>query len=554
MGWNEKEMTCSEVLSLSPFQNAKCIAGNAGLNRIINHVNVMEVPDVAEWVRPGELLLTTGYPFRDQPMTLMHLIPELHKRGVAALAIKTKRFIQEIPEAAIALANRLQFPIFELPTDTVFSEITRDVMEHLMHQEVEQLSKLQERLQLITNGLLEGGGIEKLLVTLETVLGNPLIWIEDAERWRWRGVSQGTESFMEALASSSGDWLNGVRPAIRRGEVDLVNGYPLRTVWIGGRQVRIHSIFIQLSNRKQAALIAVEWNGPFLPVDLLTIDRVKSIIALEMMNSDALYAIETKYRDPFVQDWLWGRIPSMNDLRFRADACGCPLPEAAKYVVAIVNLDDMHEKISYFLSIEQRKLKPYEPSTLWMVQMDGELTIVMAYSEDEQINREKWGKYLLSWLKEAIAPMAKAVCFGNVVSSAVDLPISFQEAIRVSRLYPVSRFTGEIVTYDRLGMFPILMQLADSPERRRLLKTYVHPLIEADQQSNSQLIQTMKMFFAQNRNVRRTAEQLFTHYNTVLYRMERVQKVLCVDLEQGEHILMLEVALKLYDLDLVNSG
>ena len=51
-----------EALKLAPLQKTAVVGRAAGLDRIVRHVNVMEVPDILSWVKPDELLLTTAYP------------------------------------------------------------------------------------------------------------------------------------------------------------------------------------------------------------------------------------------------------------------------------------------------------------------------------------------------------------------------------------------------------------------------------------------------------------------------------------------------------------
>ncbi|MBM6384564.1 MAG: PucR family transcriptional regulator ligand-binding domain-containing protein [Paenibacillus sp.] len=74
--------TCSDVLLIPDFKEAVVLAGASGMQRMINRVNVMEVPDVIDWVRPGEFLITSGFPFRDQPEAIADIIPQLVEKGV----------------------------------------------------------------------------------------------------------------------------------------------------------------------------------------------------------------------------------------------------------------------------------------------------------------------------------------------------------------------------------------------------------------------------------------------------------------------------------------
>ena len=60
------QLTLREALTLAePLRQARVVAGESGLDNVIRSVNVMEVPDIVNWVHPGELLVSTLYPLRD---------------------------------------------------------------------------------------------------------------------------------------------------------------------------------------------------------------------------------------------------------------------------------------------------------------------------------------------------------------------------------------------------------------------------------------------------------------------------------------------------------
>ena len=44
-----------DILNVDLLAGAEVIAGESGMDHVITSVNVMEVPDIVDWVRPGEL-------------------------------------------------------------------------------------------------------------------------------------------------------------------------------------------------------------------------------------------------------------------------------------------------------------------------------------------------------------------------------------------------------------------------------------------------------------------------------------------------------------------
>ncbi|MFD2350501.1 PucR family transcriptional regulator ligand-binding domain-containing protein [Nonomuraea ferruginea] len=129
---------------MSTLAEARLIAGESGLGRIVQRLNVMEVPDILAWVKPHELLLTTGYPLRNTPQSLGRLVADLDERGLAALAIKLGRYVDELPSAMAEQADRLGFPLILLPNDVGFDDILNQVLTDILNRQAAVLVRAEE--------------------------------------------------------------------------------------------------------------------------------------------------------------------------------------------------------------------------------------------------------------------------------------------------------------------------------------------------------------------------------------------------------------------------
>ena len=54
-------MNVREALAVESLRTAEVVAGSGGLEREVRWAHVIDMPDPAPWVRPGQLLLTTGF-------------------------------------------------------------------------------------------------------------------------------------------------------------------------------------------------------------------------------------------------------------------------------------------------------------------------------------------------------------------------------------------------------------------------------------------------------------------------------------------------------------
>ncbi|MGI5906599.1 MAG: PucR family transcriptional regulator ligand-binding domain-containing protein, partial [Candidatus Pararuminococcus gallinarum] len=127
------EMTVAQALTVGALAQCKLIGGAQGVQKKISWVDTMEVPNISPWLKKNELLITTGYAIKNDTDALTGLIEDLYRVQAAGLAIKT-RFLGSISEDTIALADRLQVPLIEIPPDIPFIDITHPLMKALVDE------------------------------------------------------------------------------------------------------------------------------------------------------------------------------------------------------------------------------------------------------------------------------------------------------------------------------------------------------------------------------------------------------------------------------------
>ena len=71
----------------------------------------------------------------------------------------------------------------------------------------------------------------------------------------------------------------------------------------------------------------------------------------------------------------------------------------------------------------------------------------------------------------------------------------------------------------------------------------VEPLVEHDRRRGSDLVKTLKTYFAAGANASEAADRLFLHRNSMAYRLERVGKLTGLDLREPGEALALQLGL-----------
>ncbi|MDR3591443.1 MAG: PucR family transcriptional regulator ligand-binding domain-containing protein [Negativicutes bacterium] len=133
-------VTLRDMVGLAELGEMRLVAGSAGLDRVLNWAHVVDLPDVTEWVKGGELLFTTGIGIKSDLGQLAQIVRECHKMAVAGLVINVGPYIEQTPQEVIAVADELGFPVFELPWKVKIVEITRIIYNFIALKSIEEKS------------------------------------------------------------------------------------------------------------------------------------------------------------------------------------------------------------------------------------------------------------------------------------------------------------------------------------------------------------------------------------------------------------------------------
>ncbi len=112
------------------------------------------------------------------------------------------------------------------------------------------------------------------------------------------------------------------------------------------------------------------------------------------------------------------------------------------------------------------------------------------------------------------------------------------------RLQTSSTAEKKPLYYADLSIYRLLLQLEYSPELNAFQQETLGKLLAFD--GAAELVHTLETYFEHNANLAQTAEALFVHRNTLIYRMERIASITGLDLDQPEARLALQLALRIY--------
>lgn len=114
---------------------------------------------------------------------------------------------------------------------------------------------------------------------------------------------------------------------------------------------------------------------------------------------------------------------------------------------------------------------------------------------------------------------------GRECASLERLKESFQEASKCIVLGKKLSRDGQVLFWENLGFYHLLMAFDSKEPLDRYSHAVIGGLLQYDRENHTKLLETLEVYLEQNCSLKHTAEILYTHRNTVKYRITRIVEI-----------------------------
>ncbi|TDD45219.1 PucR family transcriptional regulator, partial [Nonomuraea terrae] len=478
-------------------------------------LNVMEVPDILAWVKPHELLLTTGYPLRNTPQSLGRLVADLDERGLAALAIKLGRYVDELPAEMVAQADRLGFPLILLPNDVGFDDILNQVLTDILNRQAAVLARAEEAHRALVHVVLAGGGLDEVAAEVAQLLDVSVAAVDGSGRVL---ASAGPAEHVAVLRES----LSHEGPPPRRGRV-------------------FASVPVLAGGHHHGRIVAYSPSGAIGDGDVGILERAATVAALVVTRQEAVNAVESKYRADFLRDALTGRAGTAERVTARAGAFGWDL--ARPVTVLVAELDPVGDERSAqdrLVACWTAAIRRHDPRGA-VAGFSHEVVAVV----DAGVDGARLAKDAAAAFAD-VPPATFSTGASRPCPGAETLPEAYAQALKAARVGRQLHGAGAVAHFDQLGVYRLLSLVSDTDELHAFVRETLGPLAGDDDADHADLRRTLQVLLETNLNVAETARRLHFHYNTLRYRIGKLERMLGSFTE--DHHLRLNLTLALHVL------
>lgn len=225
----------------------------------------------------------------------------------------------------------------------------------------------------------------------------------------------------------------------------------------------------------------------------------------------------------FVEAILAGELTDGEEVAARGAEVGCDLSRGGGVLMVRAHAGSAQEGDwrSRVLDMTVRTVRAIAPGSVAGTGADEDgalVAILVPASEDEKLIRVE--EALDRDLPRSLAGLSITISRSRPAAEAGEV----ERAVREARL---ALNVGEAeerspIAFEDTGAYRLLLGTSDE-ELLRFYAETVEPLVEYDEQYETDLVATVEAYLDSDANVPATAKQMFTHRHTIRYRLERVR-------------------------------
>lgn len=448
------------------------VAVDGDVDMPVAWVHVTELVDPSRYLRPGDLVLTSGVSLGD-PVSAVTFVDALADTGCCALGFGTTPTTPDLPPALVARARERGLSLLHVPESTPFMAVSSAVTEaHVRERERPLTEALARNAQLVAS-LQHDQGLTGVLRVLHRAIGGAAAVVTADGRLL---ASVGPRAF-------AGQALAGAAPTM----LDLPSG--------SGPAARL-ALSLDLHDDDVAARAVIEQVMAFCMIELQRIRAVR--------ESERRYAAE-------VFDLL---------------AAGTMLHPAAASRLASLGLDPSRGAVALAAGGETDRTLPLVEEA---VARRGLASVVGVRHEQVLVLVQAEAAEERDLVSELVGDLSGAPL--GVGGHGSD-PSSLAAAVSAARqaLTVATRRPDRLAFADDLGSTALLVTLQDPAIVERFRRDLLGPLADHDRRRGSNLIATLAAFLDSGGAYQSTAEHLVIHVNTLRARLARIEQLTGRDL------------------------
>jgi PucR family transcriptional regulator, purine catabolism regulatory protein len=292
--------------------------------------------------------------------------------------------------------------------------------------------------------------------------------------------------------------------------------------------------------------------------DLVIAEQAALVLALEMVKQRASYETELRLKGDFLDDLLLRRTNNETELLQRANFLGYKFTKPSGLLVLTCSRLQDGSKSAEEITLNNRQLilcvqrtaNQHSAENIVAFQ-SGQILVILStqkVQEPSLVELREFAEVLRQDIKNMDAGLMVLIGLGDIFQSISEIPLVYRQAERaMEAAHSLGHLDGAFHLND-LGVYGILYHESDQGEMRTFAEKMLKPLQVYDVEHDAELAKTLDVYLANQGHIRKTAERLYIHVNTLRQRLDRIEGVLGVQLDDAWVRLNLQLALRVNEV------
>lgn len=545
-----------DIFQLEPLQNIQFYAGHRGQNRVISTVTIMDIPEIAEWLSGGELVIA-GVLF--QQCFSRSLIDSFLQKNIAGIVTKQK-FLSEIPAGLIDYCNETGFPVLLAPETYNWGQVMNPIVTDMIRKPYLVIEENQNFHYSLMKSMIAGSSLSEMCNQLYQ--SNQLILAVADTDLHLEGYSdcfdwkEYTRKLVPEQLQYSGTSMDNL-------DHETVSIYTYMTPLLASQGVRIF-LFPILLHETAYGYILLCTNAGTDKLDetiVMKIQQFSLVVALQFGKQNDINTA-TRHFNSFLFEKL---LQAENLTHEDAVHYLAPLEKKIhrRYYVLYFQ-SDSSSNIDSFIQQSNRisrfhtMVRSTLPNAKHILMFEKENAQVVLLPYPYTLSDEAHGYADLETdvlkLRELYIRTLKPESIFIGISQPAELSClseAFRQAKLAASFLSGSRKTLPYMLYQDLGMIRYFFNHSGELDYKFLeefIQKYVTPLEDYDRKHHTELLRTLKLFLANNGSKTETEHELFIHKNTLRARLSTINKVLGCNVDLLEDLFEIQLAFRLKHL------
>jgi sugar diacid utilization regulator/putative methionine-R-sulfoxide reductase with GAF domain len=282
------------------------------------------------------------------------------------------------------------------------------------------------------------------------------------------------------------------------------------------------------------------------------LEHGSTVLALELSKERAAAEVERRLRGDLVEEVLAGGLEGDEAERVarQAERLGHRLPQRA-WVIVLEPDDDATEAAMVARGHQDRLdsalsglVRSRLPEALTLVRSASAVFLVPAEVAADLSAAEKLAGQILAAAAPVVRPGTASIGVGNLAEGVAELARSHLEARQALRLTRRVGGRGKVTSYRSLGAFRLLLEVQSPDALRRFVGELLGSLLTYAESRDTPLLETLEALSSARWVRRAAARQLGIHINSMSYRVDRIQALTGLSLDDPETRVAISIALR----------